>query len=131
MSEYGYSVEVAAGYDETVIRTRVALRSEGFSILTEMNVGGMLGAAPGEGRQYLILGAWTPATVGRRLDSELQVGIHLPCNFVVADSGGGCLVAALDPADEIDEGGTITPEVAQQARDALGRVLQRVSSGQP
>jgi uncharacterized protein (DUF302 family) len=131
MSEYGYSVEVAAGYDETVIRTRVALRSEGFSILTEMHVGGMLGAAAGEGRQYLIMGAWTPATVARRLDSELQVGIHLPCNFVIADHNGGCLLAALDPADEVDDGGTITPELAEQARHALGRVLQRVSTGQP
>ena len=42
-----HAVEVDADYDETVIRTRVALRSEGFSILTESHVGGLLGPESG------------------------------------------------------------------------------------
>ena len=63
MTDYGYSVEVLDGYDEAVVRTRLALRAEGFSILTEMHVGGLLGPEGGNERQYLIMGAWGLAGV--------------------------------------------------------------------
>src|SRR5918993_425443 len=61
MSEYGYSVEVPEGYDEAVLRARLALRGEGFSILSEMHVGGMLGPQTGSERQYLIMGVYDAA----------------------------------------------------------------------
>ena len=43
MSDYGYAVEVDEGYDEAVVRARLALKAEGFSIITEMHVGGSWG----------------------------------------------------------------------------------------
>lgn len=125
MTEYGYSVEVPAGYDETVIRTRLALRSEGFSILSESHVGGLLGPEAGAGRQYLIIGAWTPATSPHEMGAGLQVAVHLPCNMIVAESGNGATVAALDPAED---GADMSEELADGVRAALGRVLTRVSS---
>ena len=45
MTEYGYQVEVPEGYDEAVVRTRLATRGEGFSVITEMHVGEALGPA--------------------------------------------------------------------------------------
>ncbi|MFN2526243.1 MAG: DUF302 domain-containing protein [Actinomycetota bacterium] len=127
MTDYGYSVEVAEGYDEAVIRTRLALRGEGFSILTEMNVGGLLGPASGPERQYLIMGVYNSAVSHRQLDSDLQVAVHLPCNFVVRETGDSALVAALDPSD-VSEGARISEELLAEASDALGRVLQKVVS---
>lgn len=126
MTEYGYSAEVSEGYDEAVIRTRLALKAEGFSILTEMHVGGMLGPEAGPDRQYLIMGAWSPATSSRELSSGLQVAVHLPCNVVIQETGPAALVACLDPAE--DSGADVTEEVAVQARAAVARVLERVGS---
>jgi uncharacterized protein (DUF302 family) len=127
MTEYGYSVVVAEGYDEMVIRTRLALKGEGFSILTEMHVGGLLGQEAGAGRQYLFMGAWSSAAA-ERMDSNLQVGVHLPCNVVVAEHEEGSLIAALDPAEDYEIGGAITSEMAEEARLALGRVLEKVGT---
>ena len=130
MTEYGYSVEVPEGYDEAVVRARMALRAHGFSILSEMHVGGMLGPEAGEARQYLFMGVWNSAMSQRRLDQELQVAVHLPCNVVVQESGAGALVAALDPGDtaEVPAGGGGEPgAVLEEARGALTRVLQTIA----
>ncbi len=128
MNEYGFSVEVPDGYDEAVLRTRLAIKAEGFSILTEMHVGGMLGPEAGEDRQYLIMGAWSSGATTRALGERVEVAVHLACNFVVQESGDSAIVAALDPADSVEQRDDRQLEAARRARDALGRVLQRVSS---
>ncbi len=126
MQEYGYAVEVPEGYDEAVIRTRMALRGEGFGVLSEMHVGGMLGPEAGGERQYLIMGVWNSALQEKQLDAELKMAVHLPCNVVIQESGATAVVAALDPAEGLDEQ-QIAPQAADAARAALARVLQRVS----
>ncbi|MGH2806327.1 MAG: DUF302 domain-containing protein [Actinomycetota bacterium] len=129
MSEYGFSVEVPEGYDEAVIRTRMAMRAEGFSILTEMHVGGMLQGAGedfGEQRQYLIMGIFNAAVSSKRIDSDLQVAVHLPTNFVVQEIPPGAVVAALDPSETVDITQT-SPELIEQARAALVRALDKVA----
>ncbi len=130
MTEYGYSVEVPEGYDEAVVRARLALRANGFSILSEMHVGGMLGPQAGDQRQYLFMGVWNSAMSERRLDQELQVAVHLPCNVVVQESGPAALVAALDPADTAElpaDAEASTTAVVEGARGALERVLRAVA----
>jgi uncharacterized protein (DUF302 family) len=127
MSDYGYSVEVPEGYDEAVIRARVALKGEGFSILTEMHVGGLLGPDAGEGRQYLFMGAWGSSVV-QEIDSDVRVALHLPCNVVVQETGTGAMVAALDPGEESGEIERVPSEIADAARSALERALQRVAA---
>ena len=127
MSDHGFSVEVAEGYDEAVIRTRLAMKSEGFSILTEMHVGGMLGPEQGDERQYLIMGIFNSAVSSKRIDSDLQVAVHLPCNFVVQEVAGRAMVAALDPEELVapDE----TPaELIENARGALLRTLDKIGN---
>ena len=125
MSEYGYTVEVPEGYDEAVIRTRLALRSEGFSIFTEMHVGGMISPEAGDERQYLIMGYWNEAISEERIDSDLKTALHLPCNVVVQERGSGAIVAALDPSDTVGDGDA-PDELTDAARVALARVLERV-----
>ncbi|MGH2698231.1 MAG: DUF302 domain-containing protein [Actinomycetota bacterium] len=127
MTEYGYSVEVAEGYEEAILRTRLALKSEGFSILTESHVGGLLGPEAGTDRQYLILGAWSPATTQSELGAGMQVAVHLPCNLVVQESGTSAIVAALDPTEELESPNALSEEMADEARAALGRVLQKAT----
>lgn len=127
MSEYGYKVEVSEGYDEAIVRTRLALRTEGFSILTEMHVGGLLDPKAGAGRQYLFMGVWNPTLSQERIETDLQVAVHLPCNVVIQETGSSAIVAALDPADDADVSDPGTEQVTDAARDALNRVLSIVS----
>jgi uncharacterized protein (DUF302 family) len=124
---YGYSVEVSEGYDEAIVRTRLALKREGFSILSEMHVGGMLPESAGAGRQYLFLGAWSSSVASRPIDGDLRVAVHLPSNVVVQEMAEGAVVAALDPADNI-EASDASDQVVELAREALGRVLATVRS---
>jgi uncharacterized protein (DUF302 family) len=126
MTEYGYSVEVPLGYDEAVLQARLAFRGEGFSILSEMHVGGLLGPEAGEERQYLIMGVWNAAMGDRSLSPDLRVAMHLPCNLVVQESGDTSIVAALDPADALEIPEEQRDDVAAAARDAITRVLQKV-----
>jgi uncharacterized protein (DUF302 family) len=129
MSDQGYSVQVAESYDEAVIRTRVALRGEGFSILTEMHVGGLLGPEAGGGRRYLIMGSWDSARVSAIKGSpDLRVATHLPCNVVVHEGDSGTQVSALDPTEDIDEADADSLRIAVEARDALERALIKISS---
>lgn len=125
--EYGFTVEVPEGYDEAVLRTRLALRGAGFSIITEAHVGGMLGQAGSE-RQYLIMGAYNARTTERQIDPGVQAAVHVPCNVVVQESDGAAIVAALDPADDADPNDSGQVDIAQGARTALRGVLDKVAT---
>jgi uncharacterized protein (DUF302 family) len=127
MTELGYQIQISEGYDEAVTRTRLALRGEGFSILTEAHVGDMLGSGE-RGRQYLIMGAWN-VPAGQTLgDSGVSVGVHLPCNVVVQETGATAIVAALDPADTVNGSDPVADEIVTAARDALKRALERIAT---
>ena len=125
MTEYGYSVEVSDGYDEAVIRARLALKGEGFSVLTESHVGGLLGPEAGDARQYLIMSAWSSG-LHRDHGSDVRVAVNLPCNVVIQEVGPAAVVAALDPHDSIDPGDPDSVALADAARDALGRAFDRI-----
>ncbi len=125
MSDYDYAVEVPAGYDEAVIRTRLALRGEGFSILTESHVSGMLGPQAGDERQYLFMGAWNTGITDDK-DGQVRVALNLPCNVVVQEKGTVALVAALDPRDDVDQRDERSLMVAEDARSALARAFDRI-----
>jgi uncharacterized protein (DUF302 family) len=130
MSDVGYTVEVPQGYDEAVVRARLAFRGQGFSILSEMHVGGMLGPEAGDMRQYLIMGVWNSAVSDRAVDDrgDMRVAVHLPCNVVVQEVTGGALVAALDPLDAVEAADDLSREIADEARDALQRALATIGS---
>lgn len=124
MTDYGYAVEVPEGYDEAVIRTRMALRGEGFSILSEMHVGGMISPDAGGERQYLIMGAYNTAFSETELAPDIKAATHLPCNVVVQERGSTAIVAALDPEDAAE--GAAPAQVTDAARVALERVLEKI-----
>ncbi len=128
MSDYGFSVAVREGYDEAVVRARLALRSEGFSILTEAHVGEMLGRDGPNERQYLIMSAFASTEVQSVGDPSVEIGFHLPCNVVVHESEAGAIVAALDPADTVEGDDEAVRDVASAARAALERALRKVEA---
>src|SRR5579859_3184617 len=122
---YGFGTTVEAPYDQTVERTKAALKAQGFGVLTEIDVKKtMKEKLDADFRSYIILGACNPPLAHQTLSADLGVGLLLPCNVVVYDNGdGSSSVEAIDPEAALGLIGQ-TPTVAAIARDAKGRLVK-------
>lgn len=124
---YGFGTTVAAPYDETVERTRSALKQQGFGILTEIDVKRtMKEKLDAEFRPYVILGACNPPLAHQALSADLGVGLLLPCNVVVYDNQDGTSrVEAMDPEAALGIVGDdrAIAAVAREARTLLRKAV--------
>jgi uncharacterized protein (DUF302 family) len=125
--DYGITVHTSGPFAQTVDRVRDALRSQGFGVLTEIDVRATLREKLGEEMEdYLILGACNPPLAHRALNADRRIGMLLPCNVVVRTEDGGTVVEAVDPqammalADE--------PGLAGVASEAAGRLRAALDS---
>jgi len=130
-TKYGLSTTVSLPYEQALTRTREALASEGFGVLTEIDVAATLRKKLDvDFRPYMILGACNPPLAHRALQAELDIGLLLPCNLVVysADDPATSVVAALDPVEALSLSGNdaIRP-IAEEVQGRLQRVLEQVS----
>jgi uncharacterized protein (DUF302 family) len=95
---YYFSTKLVGTFAEAIERTREALQSEGFGIISEIDIQKALRDKIGvEFRPYVILGACNPALAHEALRLEDKVGTMLPCNVVVQATNDGIEVAAIDP----------------------------------
>ena len=73
---YGFGTTVDAPYDQAVERTRVALKEQGFGVLTEIDVRKtMKEKLDADFRPYVILGACNPPLAHRALSADLGIGL--------------------------------------------------------
>ena len=126
---FGIRRILSCGYDEALARAPAALQSEGFGVLTEIDVRETLKKKLDvDFRRYKILGASNPSLAHRALQAELEVGVMLPCNVIVYEGDDGrAVVVAIDPMETIAARGN--PEirkVAQTVREKLTRALDRL-----
>ncbi len=130
MATFTIQKTVRSTYDETLARLPEVLKSEGFGVLTEIDVQATLKAKLGvDFRRYRILGACNPPLAHRALTAELQVGAMMPCNVVVWEGDDGkTVVAAIDPsATFAAQGGPpALQEIAAEVRTKLERVVARM-----
>lgn len=95
---YGRSVLVRQPFAATVDRVRVALKDQGFGVLTEIDMAATMQAKLGEAMEdYVVLGACNPPLAHQALGVDRSIGLLLPCNVVVRSSDEGTVVEALDP----------------------------------
>ena len=99
MTSYHFSVTVKGEFDQVVDRTKAELAKEGFGILSEIDVSATMKAKLDEDMpSYKILGACNPPFALQALNADPSIGVLLPCNVVVRDTGGGrMLVDFMDP----------------------------------
>jgi uncharacterized protein (DUF302 family) len=132
-TRYAISTTVPLSFEEALARTREALQSEGFGILTEIDVTATLRKKLNvEFRPYVILGACNPSLAYPALQAELDIGLLLPCNVVVyaMDDPARTVVAALDPIEalQISSNPAVLP-IAEEVRSRLERVVASVGGG--
>lgn len=126
---YGFGTVVKLPYDQTVERTRAALKEQGFGVLTEIDVKATMKAKlDADFRPYVILGACNPPLAHRALSADLGIGLLLPCNVIVYDNlNGTSTVEAMDPQAALGLVGD-NPAIADVAREARGRLRQALDT---
>lgn len=128
-SDPGLRKQLRATFDEALARVPVALKSEGFGVLTEIDVQSTLREKLGvDFRRYRILGACNPPSAHQALSLDLAAGVALPCNVVVYENDEGrAVVQAVDPTQTVGAFGN--PELAALAETVkrkLELALQRL-----
>lgn len=96
---YYFSRIVEASFDDAIRRTTEALKSEGFGIITEIDITATLQKKIGVTfRNYRVLGACNPRYAYEALGIEDKIGTMLPCNVIVQETPDGKIeIAAVDP----------------------------------
>lgn len=127
-SGFGMSKQVDGAYPETVERVKSLLGAEGFGVLTEVDVSSTFKEKLDvDFRNYLIIGACNPQLAHRALESELEVGLLLPCNVIVYEVDGGSVVSIFDPEVGMAATGVTALEpIAREAKERLSRVLSQL-----
>ena len=131
-THYGLRVTMSVPYELAVERVTEALKAEGFGVLTTIDVQDTLRSKLNrEFRQYVILGACNPLLADRALHAELEIGLLLPCNVVVYETGANqSVVAAMAPLTALGIVGDNRElsAVAREADERLRRVLAAVEA---
>ena len=97
--KYGMQRSLSLPFEAVVARTRAALQKAGFGVLFEIDMKAKLREKLGvEFGNYLILGACNPPIAYEALQTEIALGLLLPCNVVVYEQSGETVVATIDAA---------------------------------
>jgi uncharacterized protein (DUF302 family) len=125
VTNLGYKVVLNTDFESAIQRVTEALKTEGFGVLTEIDVKATLKKKLDvDFRPYKILGACNPSLAHRALTIDPQVGLLLPCNVVVSQIEEGSVeVSLVDPMGMLGIVKSSELEVvAEEARLRLQRV---------
>lgn len=126
MVQLGMRKSAKGSYDEVLARLPEVLKTEGFGVLTRIDVKQTLKEKIGvEFRRYQILGACNPKFAHQALTTEIGIGAMLPCSVAVwEEDDGKVTVNAVDPMQTIAAGNPGLRPVAEQVRERLARALE-------
>jgi uncharacterized protein (DUF302 family) len=131
--QLGFEVELPLEFSAATDATRTALKTEGFGILTEIDLRSTFREKLGrEFRRFTILGACNPPLAFAAVTADPTVGLLLPCNVTVEENAPGrSLVRLVDPQMMLSAapGGVSSAlrEVAVDARARMERVVRELN----
>lgn len=123
----GLEKTLEQSYEQVLPLVVEALKSEGFGVLTEIDVRETMRAKLGvELPRYKILGACNPPIAYRALQAERDAGLMMPCNVIVYEDGGKTKVKAIDPMGTMAAAHADLLPIAQEVRQKLAAVLAKL-----
>lgn len=123
---YYFSKTLDITFEEAIEELTNALKSEGFGILTEIDVQATLKKKLDvDFRPYKILGACNPPFANEALQAEDKIGTMLPCNVIVQGKENGVEIAAIDPVASMEAvNNQKVTEIANKIRSKLKSVIE-------
>lgn len=130
MCDYGRIVAVDMPPARAVDAAKSALKEQGFGVLCEIDVAATLKQKLGvDVPPYVILGGCNPNLANAAIAAEPNIGLLLPCNVVVRESGGATIVGAIDAAKMLEiVGNPALESIAQDANTRLNAVLDALDA---
>jgi len=125
-TKYGFGKTLPLDFERVIDAVTEALKTEGFGVLTDIDVQATLKNKLGEDMlPYRILGACNPSLAHKALIAEPSIGLLLPCNVVVRqDESGTVHVEFMDPGAVLDlVENPMIHELAQDVTERLNRVI--------
>ena len=128
---YGFGTTLNVPYEEAVEKVTAALKTQGFGVLTQIDVQATLKQKLNvDHRRYVILGACNPPLAHRALQAEPGAGLLLPCNVIVyeGEQDGESVVSIVDPLMmmQVSENPELA-SVAVQAEEKLRKVMAELA----
>ena len=123
---YYFNKIISLDFDSAIEKVTEQLKSEGFGILTEIDVKKTLKEKiDADFKKYKILGACNPPNAFKALSNEPYIGLMLPCNVVVQESENGKTdISAVDPLASMQAvNNPQLEEIAGNIRLKLERVI--------
>lgn len=125
-TDIGIRTTLRTSFEEAIQKTTEALKTEGFGVLTQIDVKVTLKEKINvDFRRYQILGACNPVLAHRALSANADVGLLLPCNVTVQEAGDEVIVTAVDPMQMLGvlKEDSAVQAVASEARTKLEKVI--------
>ncbi len=126
---YYFSKQTDLPFAEAIEKITNELKSEGFGVLTEIDVQATLKKKlKVDFRRYKILGTCNPPFAYEALKNEEMIGLMLPCNVVVQEAKDGkTAVAAIDPMTSMQAvKNAKLSEIARQVQQKLKKVIDNI-----
>jgi uncharacterized protein (DUF302 family) len=130
MASPGLTVTLRGPCTEARAIVQEALAAEGFGVLTEIDVKATLAGKLGvDFAPYVILRACNPKLAHAALSADPDIGLLLPCNVVLREEGGSCIVSIMDPLlmARFSESETVQG-IAADARERIERVAAAIAA---
>lgn len=126
--QYGFNKQVTGSFEQVIENVTAALKGQGFGVLTTIDIQTTfkkkLDVDMG---RYMILGACNPKLAYSALQTDVEIGLLLPCNVIVYENDDAAVtVSIVDP--EIMLGVVDVPELKAVALEAKTKLENALSA---
>ncbi len=129
MDKYNYSKQITGIFSDVETKLRAALPGVGFGVVSEIDLSGKFNEKLGiEFPRYKILGACNPAFAHKAVLAEPQIGVLLPCNFIIREAGKDTIeIAAVNPLMSMQSvGNAELAGLATEVQQKLKKIIDEI-----